>query len=141
MFRHAPRVLLLSRITGREVRGADGQLLGRLADLTVRLHERSSPMQVERILVWRRGTPDLLVPWRDVESLQHKVIKLIDDYERSAVRSIADALVADEILLVRDVLDTQVIDIAGQRLARVADVVLARTPDRHLEVVGAEVGF
>jgi sporulation protein YlmC with PRC-barrel domain len=141
IFRHAPRVLLLSRITGREVHGPDGQLLGRLADLTVRPHERSSPMLIERILVRRRGAPDLLVPWRDVESLQHKVIKLIDDYERSAVRSIADALVADELLLVRDVLDTQVVDIAGQRLARVADVVFARTADGQLELVGVEVGF
>ena len=42
----------------------------------------------------------------------------------------AGALDADEILLGRDVLDTQVVDVVGQRLARVADVLLDRMPDR-----------
>ena len=41
----------------------------------------------------------------------------------------------------RDVLDTQIVDVVGQRLARVADVVLARTADNRLELVGVEVGF
>jgi hypothetical protein len=39
------------------------------------------------------------------------------------------------------VLDTQIVDVAGQRLARVADVVLTRTPDERLELVGVEVGM
>ncbi len=55
--------------------------------------------------------------------------------------ALADALGDDEILLGRDVLDTQVVDVVGARLARVADVVLARTPDGRLEVLGVEVGF
>jgi hypothetical protein len=52
-----------------------------------------------------------------------------------------EQLYDDEIRLARDVLDTQVVDLAGQRLARVADVVLARTADSRLEVCGVEVGF
>ena len=49
--------------------------------------------------------------------------------------------------MARDVLDTQVVDVAGQRLARVADVVLALAGGAGgagrtgLEVVGVEVGF
>ena len=58
-----------------------------------------------------------------------------------AITSTADALADDEILLVRDVLDTQIIDTAGQRMARVADVVLNRCADSRLELVGVEVGF
>ena len=38
-------------------------------------------------------------------------------------------------------IDTQIVDVVGQRLARVADVVLTRTADDRLELVGAEVGF
>ena len=57
------------------------------------------------------------------------------------IASVDDALHTDEILLVRDVLDTQIVDIAGQRLARVADVVLAHRRDVGLEIVGAEIGF
>ena len=45
------------------------------------------------------------------------------------------------VLLVRDVLDTQIVDVVGQRLARVADVVLTPTADGHLELIGVEVGF
>jgi len=55
-----------------------------------------------------------------------------------------DTVAANEILLARDVLDTQVVDVAGQRLARVADVVLALAGGAGrtgLEVVGVEVGF
>ena len=58
-----------------------------------------------------------------------------------AVTSTIDGLGRDEILLVRDVLDTQIVDVVGQRLARVADVVLSRTPGGRLELVGVEVGF
>ena len=47
-----------------------------------------------------------------------------------AICSTTDALGDDEILLVRDVLDTQIVDVVGQRLARVADVVLTRTRRR-----------
>jgi hypothetical protein len=55
--------------------------------------------------------------------------------------ALADTLAPDEILLKRDVLDTQIVDVVGQRLARVADVLLARTPAGRLEALGVEVGF
>jgi sporulation protein YlmC with PRC-barrel domain len=138
---HAHGVLLLSRITGQAVRGPEGQELGRLADLTVSLGDHDGPTLVDRILIRRSGVSDLLVPWSAVASFQHTAVELVDDPAGFAINSIADALDVDEILLVRDVLDTQIVDIAGQRLARVADVVLARTPDGHLELVGVEVGF
>ena len=134
-------MLLLSRIVGEDVRGPNEQSLGRLADLTVSLGEQDGPTLIDRILARRRGAPDLLVPWTAVGSYQHGIFTLAQDPDAYIIRSIADALDTDEILLARDVLDTQVVDIAGQRLARVADVVLTRTPEDHLEVVGVEVGF
>ena len=60
---------------------------------------------------------------------------------RFEVTSAAEALASDEILLKRDVLDTQIVDVVGQRLARVADVLLARTAGGRLEALGVEVGF
>jgi hypothetical protein len=86
------------------------------------------------------GKHDLLVPWEAVVSLHHNDIQLNRDGTDCTFTHIVDALDADEILLGRDVLDTQIIDIAGQRLARVADVVLARS-DGRMEAVGVEVGF
>lgn len=134
-------MLLLSKITGREVRGPDGRVLGRVADVTARLGVNGELTLVERILVRSKQKHDMLAPWTAVRSFAHNGIELIPDGAESPVTSIDAALTAGEILLVRDVLDTQIVDIAGQRLARVADVVLAHRRDGRLEVVGVEVGF
>lgn len=96
---------------------------------------------IDRVLVRRRAEPDLLIPWSAVVSLRHNDIRVAGDIPSFAVGSVGEALAADELLLDRDVLDTQVVDIAGQRLARVGDVVLAHRTDGRVEVVGVEVGF
>ena len=91
----------------------------------------------------RHRAPDLLLPWAAIESFEHTGVLVhgTDDPTTFAITSTTDALGDDEILLVRDVLDTQIVDVVGQRLARVADVVLTRTADDRLELVGVEVGF
>lgn len=134
-------MLLLSRLTGRTVHDADGRPVGRLVDLTAGLGDVHGTTVVDRLLVRRPHAPDLLVPWSAVGAVHAAALTLTGDVTPYAVGNLPAALDPDEILLVRDVLDTQIIDIAGQRLARVADVVLARTPDGHLELVGVEVGF
>jgi sporulation protein YlmC with PRC-barrel domain len=140
---HAKRVLSLSRETGQDVLGPDGRMVGRLADLTVRLGGHAGAHLVERLLVQRYRAPDLLVPWAAIESFENTCVLLHgpDDPISYAIISTTEALDDDEILLVRDVLDTQIVDVVGQRLARVADVVLTRTADDRLDLVGAEVGF
>ncbi len=138
---HAADVLLLSRTVGWEVRAPDESVVGRLADLTVNVGGLVDVVPVERIMVRRNQGPDLLVPWEAVRSFQHSGIQLISDGADFTITSTTEALKADEILLVRDVLDTQIVDIAGQRLARVADVVLTHRPDGRVELVGVEVGF
>jgi sporulation protein YlmC with PRC-barrel domain len=136
-------VLSLSQLTGQEIWGPDGRVLGRLADLTTRLDDQAGPELVERILVRCSRGSDLLLPWATVESFEPTGVRMHgdDDPTMFAIISTSDALADDEILLVRDVLDTQIIDIAGQRMARVADVVLNRCADSRLELVGVEVGF
>lgn len=136
-------VLLLSRVTGREVLGPDRRSVGRLADLTVRVDDDGPPV-VNRLLVTRRGGPTLLVPWAAVDEFGPGpvVLAAARGFE---VPSLAEALGPDELLLVRDVLDTQVVDVVGQRLARVADVLLSRDGGADaagpLELSGVEVGF
>lgn len=138
---HSAGVLLLSRMIGQEVRGPDDRALGRLADLTVGLDEHAGGSLAARILLHRRHECDLLVPWSAVGSIKPGYIQLTSDAAGLAVVTIADVLDSDEILLARDVLDTQIVDVVGQRLTRVADVLLARRPNGHLELVGVEVGF
>jgi sporulation protein YlmC with PRC-barrel domain len=136
-------VLLLSRITGQDVLSPDGRVVGRLADLTVRLDEHAGPHLVERLLVQRHRAPDLLMPWAAIESFENTcvLIRDPDDPISFAITSTSEALSDDEILLIRDVIDTQIVDVVGQRLARVADVVLTRTANDRLELAGVEVGF
>jgi hypothetical protein len=136
-------VLSLSQVTGQEVWGPKDQMLGLVADLTTGLDGGAGPHLVERVLVSCRRGQVLLVPWAAVESFEHTgvVIRGRADPTTFAITSTVDALAEDEIMLVRDVLDTQIVDIVGQRLARVADVVLNRCADSRLELVGVEVGF
>lgn len=133
---------MLSKLIGRDVVGRDGRRIGSLADLSASLGNSPGRHLINAMSVRRRAMPDLLLPFGAVESFSQGSIRLgQDDLDRFAVPSVADALADDEIMLVRDVLDTQIVDVAGQRLARVADVVLARTNDKKLELVGVEVGF
>ena len=134
-------MLLLSRITGLDVRGPDGHVLGRIADMTASLGTDGTGALVDRVLVRRKHQQDLLVPWAAVESFRPNGIVLSSDGAEFAATSIGDALHGQEIRLGRDVLDTQIVDIVGQRLARVADVVLAHRPNGRVEFVGVEVGF
>ena len=133
--RHACGVLLLTRLIGRDVLGPDGHVLGRLADLTVRLNHGSESQLVARLVVARRHAAELVLPWTAVANFHSGRVVLGTD------EAAAHELEPDEILLGRDVLDTQIVDVVGQRLARVADVLLARTPDSRLECLGVEVGF
>lgn len=142
--RHAADVLLLSRVTGHDVLGRDGRVIGRLADLTADLVEESGPPLADRVVVSRGRGSQLLIPWEQVTNFGHnQVVLALDaaDAGRFAVDDLTAALGDREILLARDVLDTQVVDVVGQRLARVADVVLARSGGGRLELVGVEVGF
>ncbi|WP_284235391.1 magnesium transporter MgtE N-terminal domain-containing protein [Mycobacterium antarcticum] len=135
---------LLSQVIGREVRTKDGVGIGRLADLTVRLGDDTGPHMVQRLLVERDRAPSLLVPWVAVYRVRTTDVETCygtEELTACKVTSGADALLADEIMLARDVLDTQIVDVVGQRLARVADVVLARAPGGRLNLVGVEVGF
>ncbi|MCB0937781.1 MAG: magnesium transporter [Mycobacterium sp.] len=137
-------MLFLSRVTGQDVLGPDGRVIGRLVDLTADLVEDSGPHLVDRVVVKRGRGALLLLPWESVANVGRDQLVLGVDAagtDRYVVDDLAEALADQEILLVRDVLDTQIVDVVGQRLARVADVVLTPTPDGHLELIGVEVGF
>ncbi|OBK75660.1 magnesium transporter [Mycobacterium sp. 1164985.4] len=132
-------MLLLSDIVHREVVGPNGGTIGRIADVTARPDGGGGLPLAEHLVLSRRRRPELLVPWQSVNLSHPQHIRLNTDDELPLVA--ASPLADNEIMLVRDVLDTQIVDITGQRLTRVADVVLARRHDGRLEVVGVEVGF
>lgn len=82
----------------------------------------------------RRGGP-LTAPWSAV--LGWKGRDLILDVGTSITARPEDVA---EIWLRRDVLDTQVVDVVGRRIARVSDVLLL-SGSTTLEAIGVDVGF
>ena len=133
-------VLLLSRVTGQQVLTPDGRVAGRLVDLTVRLDGGGAGQLVARLKVRLPDGRTVLLDWDSVQNFHPGRVIVA---AAPAVGDTGDTagLALDEILLMRDVLDTQIVDVVGQRLARVADVVLARARGGRLELLGVEVGF
>lgn len=133
-------MLLLSRLVHRKVIGRDGCTIGRVADLVAGPDVGAGVPVVHSLVLSRRGKPAVLVPCDAVNVVHPQRIQLTDAAEDSPYAAAGPPGDGD-VMLARDVLDTQVVDVAGQRLTRVADVVLARRHDGRLEVVGVEVGF
>ena len=136
-------MLWLTEVIGQEVRDATGGVIGRVRDLTIRLDTEAPHARVVRLAFGARRPITHLVDWADIESFEADEVIL--RVESATIPRVLEPgplpLTYDELLLVRDVLDTQIVDIAGFRLARVADVALTRTSRRELELVAVEVGF
>lgn len=132
-------MLLLSRIVGTEVSGLDGTAFGRITDMAITLDCADDAAVVDRVLVCSKRRVNLAFEWI---AIAHCGIDGIRVRSRGVpVASTAEFSGSRELLLCRDVLDTRIVDVIGQRLARVADVVLRRRPDGRLVVVAVEVGF
>jgi sporulation protein YlmC with PRC-barrel domain len=124
-------VLRLSDLLGRRVIDADGRAIGRLIDIVTRLEPHPRAVRL-RIKQGRRAVID--VDWGDVAD-----VDLAGVHVRAGTA--APATLADyELLLERHVLDAQIVDLAGKRLTRVADVELV-LDGRVLSVQGVEVGL
>jgi sporulation protein YlmC with PRC-barrel domain len=113
----------------RAVRLADGTRIGKVDDLIVVLGETDAQVVGLRVRVGRRSRRR--VPWSAVASFSEEVVITADPIE--------DELSGDELLLARDVLDTQIFELGGRRLTRVADIELVWR-DRELRVVGVDIG-
>lgn len=131
-------MLRFSEQTGQDVQSSDGQLLGRVEDLTV-AHGADRP-EVQRLLV-RRGGQEFAVPWRSVDAFDTSGVSLRTTVTEFAETAREVALEPGELRIGRDVLDAQIIDLDGHRLVRAGDVLLARLDDAQLVVVGVDVGF
>ncbi len=120
-------------LVGRPVRASDGALVGRLADVVVRaegVHPRVAGFVV---LIGHRSC------WlhaEDVAGLEQGRMELA----RSRFDLVDVQRRSGEILLVADVIDHQLVDVAGVRVVRASDLYLTRTAGQwHL--VGVDVSW
>lgn len=124
-------MLFLTSITDRPVEGKSGEVIGQLDDLIVRMGDDRYPPIAG--LVVRDGRRRFFVPGHRLQSL-NGVARLASstvDLQPFTRRS-------GEVLLRRDVLDHQLIDITGRRIVRVNDVQL--TPVEGIyRVIGVDI--
>jgi hypothetical protein len=121
--------VLLSSCIGAPVVRSGGRI-GELADLGTA--PGSPAPAVTGVVVRHRGSPPAWVAWGEVQRLDGDGAILAPGAALEAVEA--------TILLARDVLDAQIVDLAGQRVVRVGDVRL-RPADGALRVDGVEAGL
>ena len=124
-------MLFLTSIVDRPVQGKTGETLGKLEDLIVRLGDERYPPITG--LIVRDGRRRFFVPARLLQSLNGtaRLTSSMVDLQPFARRD-------GEVLLRRDVLDHQLIDVTGRRIVRVNDVQLAGI-EGSFRIVGVDI--
>jgi CBS domain-containing protein len=128
-----PTVLHLSLIAGGTLRDRNGGRLGKVDDLIVRLGEDYPP--VIGVLATVAGR-QVFVPAAELAEIGHGQVDMVSDlidlqrFERRA----------GEVLLRKDVLDRQLINIDGARLVRANEIEIARLEGWY-RVVGVDTGL
>lgn len=124
-------MLFLTSIVDRPVEGKSGEVIGRLDDVIVRMGEdRYPPLSG---LVVKDGRRRFFVAARLLQSINGsaRLTSSTVDLQPFSRRS-------GEVLLRRDVLDHQLIDITGRRIVRVNDVQLTRVEGAY-RIVGVDI--
>src|SRR5216684_886114 len=127
-------MIYLSQVLGRPILDLEGERVATLKDVIVRLGEGDHPPVAGFVARYRRR--DFFLPrWR------------ISDFGEHGVRLNSDILDLrpfmrreGEVLLARDVLDKQLIDVDGKRVVRVNDVQVLEAANEW-RVTGADVGL
>jgi CBS domain-containing protein/sporulation protein YlmC with PRC-barrel domain len=127
------RFLFFTDLVGKKVVAADGQPLGRLADLVAVSGEPYPPVES---LVVRSGRRLSHVPWSAVESM-NGTVRLLPG---AVLEEVSEAPVADRLRLGQEILDRQIVDIEGAKLVRVNDLHFLETKGQ-LRVAHVDVGL
>jgi CBS domain-containing protein len=126
-------LMALSEIVGSAVVERQGERIARVKDVVARLREGTYPLVSG--LVSRAGGRDFYIPIERVAEIGPRQVRLVSgtvDVGRFQRRD-------GELLLVKDVLDRQVIDVRGTRVVRVNDLYLTSSPDGY-RVVALDTG-
>jgi CBS domain-containing protein len=127
-------MLYLSQVLGRPIRDLEGERVATIKDVIVRLGEHDHP-PVTGVVARYRRRDFFLSRWR-ITDLSDRGVRLDSDILdlRPFVRR------ESEVLLARDVLDKQLIDVDGKRVVRVNDVQLIEAGG-DWRVTGADVSL
>lgn len=125
-------MLYLSEVLGLPVIDSQSRTLGRVADITARPGPNYPRVALIKLRVGRGS--HRYFAWeevRDFEATQIILSKNGNDLTPAQLRE-------EDVLLAKNVLDKQIVDLEGRRLVRVQDVQLARM-GRGLQVLGVDI--
>lgn len=130
----ADALVSVAGLVGRPVRDTEGETVGRVLDLVARWD--GAPYPPVTGLVVRVGFRRAYVPVQHVSSLEHDQVRL-----STATMDLRDFRRREgEVLLVRDVVDHQLVDVDGVRVIRASDLYVAKLGSRY-RLVGVDVGL
>ena len=125
--------IFVSEIFKKPVLDQTGEEIGRLKDIIVGLGE---PFPAVTALVVSSGKDTFLIPWDLINLFNRRVISA-----NARIDSIRPACVLpNDILIYRDLLDKQIVDINGAKLVRVNDLELGDVKGQ-LCLVAADIGL
>ncbi|HEX3794391.1 MAG TPA: CBS domain-containing protein [Acidimicrobiales bacterium] len=126
-------IVSLAGILGRPVTNQTGQEIGRLEDVVARWSDGQTYPPVSGLVI-RVGRRLAFVPAAAIDRIAHAEVLL-----RSARLDLRDVVRRPgEVLLAKDVLDHQLVDVDGVQVIRAADLYLAEVLGR-IRLVGADV--
>ena len=124
--------MYLSEVVGKSVEDSDGKIIGRLADLVVTPGEGFPP--VTAIVVDTGRGRQAVVPWAQVMEVEEFfTLSVSEDKTQSC------EIHENDLLLKKDVLDKQIVDVHDYRIVRVNDVRLAPLRGK-LFLMGVDTG-
>lgn len=129
-------------MVGRSIQDKHGEKIAILKDLIVRINPEEGKSEEKYPplagLVARANRRNFFIPYNQVEQFGEEGIKLysaIVNLERFIRRN-------GEILLSRDVLDRQLVDVEGRRVIRVNDLGLSKAPNETLfRLLAVDISF
>ncbi|HET6387709.1 MAG TPA: CBS domain-containing protein [Armatimonadota bacterium] len=112
------QIIYVSELIGAPIREASGRTIGRIKDVVARVAEDSPAPVVGGLITRRGGGETVFVKWESLAGLSPGAAALKDEEVTMApfVRR------PGEILLVKDLRDKEIVDIEGERVARVNDL-------------------
>lgn len=127
----AARLVYLTELTGMRLIGPQGTRIGRVREAAVA--PREHPRRVSRFL-FGSGRTEFAVRWDQVEAVRDDGIYLSDDRFTPYYGDVY------HLLLTKDLLDQQIIDVNGRKVVRVNDLALQVTVNGKHQLWVHEVG-
>jgi len=121
-------MLYFSEIQGKKVFTEDEIYVGRLVDFIFLAADKP---KVTKLVIRTTSNPNLIIPLESLLKIDGNIF-IEKNYNASKLGD-------NELYLMINLLDTQIIDIAGSKIIRVNDVIIAQSPEYH--IAGVDIGL